>query len=63
MRLFANRYIRRLMLTVTAVLLLYTFAMQLLGGHFSLSLLLLSLAASGVIVILCIRYVRLEALN
>lgn len=58
MRLLANRYIRRLLLAVTAALLLYAFAMQLLNGHFSLSLLLLSLAASGLILILCIRYFK-----
>ena len=58
MRIFANRYIRRLMMAVTGVLLLYALAAQLLCGHFSLSLLLLSLAASGTILILCIRYFK-----
>ena len=58
MRLFANRTTRRLLLAVTAVLLLYALAIQFLSLHFSLSLLLLSLAASGVILILCIRYFK-----
>lgn len=58
MRLFANRTIRRLLLAVTAVLLLYALAIQFLSGHFSLSLLLLSLAASGMILIFCIRYFK-----
>lgn len=38
--------------------LLYALAIQFLSLHFSLSLLLLSLAASGVILILCIRYFK-----
>ena len=58
MRLLANRTIRRLLLTVTVVLLLYAFAIQFLSGHFSLSLLILSLAASGVILLFCIRYFK-----
>ena len=58
MRLLANRTIRRLLLAVTAVLLLYALAIQLFSGHFTLSLLLLSLAASGVILLFCIRYFK-----
>lgn len=58
MRLFANRAIRSLMLAVTAVLLLYALAIQFLSPHFSLSLLLLSLAATGAILFFCIRYFK-----
>ena len=58
MRLLVNRTIRRLLLTVTAVLLLYALAIQFFSGRFSLPLLLLSLAASGVILIFCIRYFK-----
>ena len=58
MRLFANRTIRSLLLTVTGVLLVYALAIQFFSGHFSLSLLLLSLTASGAILIFCIRYFK-----
>lgn len=58
MRLLANRTIRRLLLTVTAVLLLYALTIQLFCEQFSLSLLLLSFAASGAILIFCIRYFK-----
>ena len=58
MRLFANRHIRRLMHAVTAALLLYALAIQLLGGQFSLSLLLLSLAASAAILLSCIFWFK-----
>lgn len=58
MRILANHAIRRFMLTVTALLLLYALAIQFFSGHFSLSLLLLSLAASGVILLFCIRYFK-----
>lgn len=56
MRILANRHIRNLLLTVTAVLLIYTLLVQLLCGEFSLRLLLLSLTASAVILLLCLSY-------
>ena len=58
MRLLANRYIRRFMLTVTAALMVYALAIQLCSGKFSLSVLLISLAASGIILFFCIRYFK-----
>lgn len=58
MRLLANRDIRRLMTGVTAVLLLYALAVQLICGKFSAPLLLVSLAASAAIVLLCVFYFK-----
>ena len=58
LRLFANKYICRLLWTITGVLVLYVLAIQFISGRFSIPLLLLSLAASGTILLLCIHYFR-----
>ena len=58
MRIFANRYIRRLFLTVAGVLLVYAFTIQLFTTGFSLSLLLISLAFSAVILLLFVLYFK-----
>lgn len=58
MRILVNRHIRNLLLTVTAVLLIYALLMQFLCGEFSLPILLLSLVASAAILLLCVVYLK-----
>lgn len=58
MRIFADIHLRRLMLTVTGVLLVYALAIQLLNGRLSLPLLLLSVGSSGAILLLCFCYFK-----
>ncbi len=58
MRLLANRYIRRFLLAVAAVLLVYALAIQFFSGRFSISLLLLSFAAAGALLTICICYFK-----
>ena len=58
MRLFAERRIRSLLLSLAAVLFVYALLIQLLSGKFSLSLFISSLAASVGIFLLCLRYFK-----
>lgn len=58
MRIFADRHIRRLLLSVAAMLGIYAALIQLLCGEFSLPLLLLSLASSAGILTLCVCFLR-----
>lgn len=58
MRIFASRRSRRFLISVAAALVVYAVLMQLFCGKFSLSLLILSLAASAVILTVCVLYLK-----
>lgn len=64
MRILANRYIRRLLLSVTVVSAVFTILLELIVyikyGDFSLFLLCISLIEGTLIMMLCIRYFKKE---